>query len=74
MNDHALAVVSETLRWHISARRKPVAYSIIIMVRCIRFPAESISRATSCWSGWSAAAADAWEKECHRVNTAGAAS
>jgi integrase/recombinase XerD len=29
--------ISETLRWHSSARRRPVAYSIISMVRCIRF-------------------------------------
>ena len=34
--------ISETLRWHISARRRPVAYSIISMVRCIRLPAESM--------------------------------
>src|ERR1700756_2805194 len=33
-----LLSISETLRWHISARRRPVAYSIISMVRCIRFP------------------------------------
>ena len=53
-NRHAMSVrvlsISATLRWHISARRRPVAYSIIIMVRCIRLLAESISRATSCWS------------------------
>src|SRR6266699_1454273 len=36
--------ISQTLRWHSSARRRPVAYSIISMVRCIRFCAEAIWR------------------------------
>src|SRR5271157_6222738 len=45
-----LLSISNTVRWHNSARRRPVAYSIISMVRCIRLLAASISRATSCWS------------------------
>src|ERR1039458_9565889 len=34
--------ISETLRWHSSEQRMPVEYSVITMVRRIRFSAESI--------------------------------
>jgi hypothetical protein len=50
MNDHALAVDIGDLEMAQLGRRRPVAYSIISMVRCIRLLAESISRATSSWS------------------------
>ena len=39
--------ISETLRWHSSEQRMPVEYSVITMVRRIRFSAESITRSTS---------------------------
>ena len=67
--------ISETFRWHISARRRPVAYSVISMVRCIRFSAESISRATSCWTEYGRQLPGTLGKwNVHREDTAGAAS
>ena len=43
--------MSTTLRRHSSDRRSPVAYSVINMVRCIRFRAESISRSEAAGIG-----------------------
>jgi hypothetical protein len=55
-------------RWHISARRKPIAYSIIIMVRCIRFPAESVAAGSATRVNATAALRCDWGMRYYRHN------